>query len=139
MSKIVKTKETLGLISTTLPIIGAIGTLCVWLISTYYVGDVELSTVGDKQLARVTVKVYDPKGHEATYHTPKFQLMPGSYHLEITPEGQATQHAETEVSFNKRSEVKIALAEPQADGEKPEEGEKEEQSGKKRWWQFWRH
>jgi hypothetical protein len=135
MSKIVKTKETLGLISTTLPIIGAIGTLCVWLISTYYVGDVELLTIGDKQLSRVTVKVYDPKGHEATYHTPKFQLMPGSYHLEITPEGQATQHADTEVSFNKRTEVKIALTEPQADNEKPAD----EQNVKKRWWQFWRH
>jgi hypothetical protein len=56
-----------------------------------------------KPFTTLTVKAFDKKGQESTFHTPRFQLMPGSYHLEIQADSAKPQHADAEVVFQRDS------------------------------------
>lgn len=130
-NKATRTKDILTIMVTGLPIIGAIGTFFVWTMTNFYVGDVEVQT--SRPFTNITIKVFDPKGQEATFHTPKFQLMPGNYHLVINADNLGAQHADTEVAFHAKTKVQVELpsdlerAEAQPEPKKP-----------KRFWQFWK-
>src|SRR5579885_2720746 len=103
-SKIDHTHKLLSIVSTSLGICGAMGTVIVGLLMNFYVGDVEIQP--DKPVSALVVKVYDNKGHEAVYHTAKFQLMPGDYSVEILPEGVSKPlHAQAHVEFRKRQTI----------------------------------
>jgi len=93
-------KETLQIASTTLSIAGALGTLFVWSAANFYVGDVEV--IADHPYQSLVVDVFDHKGQGTTFHTNKFQLMPGRYHVEVTADGKSKQPADVEVQFGKK-------------------------------------
>ncbi len=126
-----RTKDIMTILVTALPIVGALGTFFVWTATNFYVGDVEVQT--NRPFNTITVKVFDTKGSEATFHTPKFQLMPGDYHLVINTDNNGTQHSDTNVAFHAKTKVQVILpsdleiVEAQAVPVKP-----------KRFWQFWR-
>ncbi len=102
-----RTKDILAIMVTALPIIGALGTFFVWTMTNFYVGDVEVQT--SRPYSAITVKVFDTKGQEVTFHTPKFQLMPGNYHLEIVADNNGIQHADTNVAFHAKTNVQVEL------------------------------
>ncbi len=115
-------------ISMTLGIAGALGAAGVWLAANCFVGDVEIKL--DKPVQSVSVKVYDKKGQESGYHMSHFQLMPGTYHLEVTPDGAKTRYADVCVKFACKNIVPVAV-EPGQD-EQPSSGG----NHKEHWWQF---
>ncbi|MCC6977204.1 MAG: hypothetical protein IT343_02695 [Candidatus Melainabacteria bacterium] len=127
-----RTKDILTILVTALPIIGALGTFFVWTATNFYVGDVEVQT--SRPFNTITVKVFDPKGCEATFHTPKFQLMPGNYHLVINADSYSAQHADTNVAFHAKTKVQVELP---SDLERAE-AQAEPVKAKKKFWQFWR-
>jgi len=135
-NKITTAKDTLALVATSIPVLGLLGSGVVWATGTYYVGDVNIAT--DRPFHNLTVKAFDIKGHESTFHTPRFQLMPGKYHLEITADDLSPRRADTVVSFNEQSTVAIELAEHSA-AELVESVEATEKAKKRHWWQLWRH
>jgi len=139
-SKIVKAKETMSFVATSIPVIGFVGTIAVWTATNYYVGDVVVET--SKPFTTLTVKAFDKKGQESTFHTPRFQLMPGSYHLEIQADSAKPQHADTEVIFQKTATVPVSIngsTEDLSSKEQSSETENSANSQKKRhWWQLWR-
>lgn len=134
-SKIVKAKETMSFVATTIPVLGFVGTLAVWAATNYYVGDVVVEI--SKPFTTLTVKAFDKKGQESTFHTPRFQLMPGSYHLEIQADNFKPQHADAEVVFQRIATVPVGITEENRDASS--EAEDSANSQKKRhWWQLWR-
>ncbi|HEY9784572.1 MAG TPA: hypothetical protein V6D17_04150 [Candidatus Obscuribacterales bacterium] len=128
-SKLHKAKDTLAVLTAALPVIGAIGTLFVWSVANFYVGNVEIQL--DKPYKSLSVKVYDHRGQEAAFHTPRFQLMPGDYHLVVTVDEAATQHADTTVRFREQAVVKLQIEGNASEAQAPK-------LYRKRWWQFWR-
>ncbi len=126
-----RTKDILTILVTGLPIVGALGTFFVWTATNFYVGDVEVQT--SRPFSAITVKVFDSKGSEATFHTPKFQLMPGNYHLVINTDNNGIQHADTNVAFHAKTKVQVELP---SDLEKVEA--QVETPKTKRFWQFWK-
>jgi len=140
VDKVGRAHSYLGLVSTALGVCGALGTLFVWLVASFYVGDVEVRP--DKNAEALVVKAYNSKGQEATFHTRRFQLMPGTYHLEITADGGATKHADTEVKFNKMSVVPVVINSP-AEGQFADRASDagQQTTGRRHhhWWQFWRY
>ena len=70
----------------------------VWCAANLYVGDVEVVT--DQPTPDLVVNVYNQKGQATNYHVNKFQLMPGSYHIEILPDGKTKIPANIEVNFH---------------------------------------
>lgn len=128
--KVESADKTLGVVTKVITIIGAAGTVLVWLTANFYTGEVRIKP--DHEVSVIETRVYDKKGQECLYHTPSFYLMPGTYHLEITPEGGAKQNADVEIAFAKTIEIPITTpgtSEAAEDSQKP---------GKKHWWQFWR-
>jgi hypothetical protein len=123
-----KAHNYVGTMSKVIGVVGAVGTLFVYLTSTFYVGDVQIQA--NQKVDAVEVKAYTHKGNEAVYHTMAFQLMPGEYHLEITPEGAVTKYADIKVEFNKPCLVPVEVV------LKP--GELTPAQKKLHWWQFWR-
>jgi hypothetical protein len=147
--RVEKVQSYLAVVSTTLGILGAVGTAFVWLASNVCVGDVEIRP--DRSLETVMVKVVDKKGQQATYFSKHVQLMPGSYHLEIgVPDKQPTWHTDVNVQLWKASVIPYAVPDnltqsaSSTDTSEPQQGSaqdvagSEASSGKKRWWQFWR-
>lgn len=134
-SKIVKAKETMSFVATTIPVLGFVGTLAVWAATNYYVGDVVVET--SKPFTTLTVKAFDKKGQESTFHTPRFQLMPGSYHLEIQADNYKPQHADAEVVFQKVAAVPISVSEENEEASSTSENLVDSQK-KRHWWQLWR-
>jgi hypothetical protein len=126
-----RTKDILTILVTALPIMGALGTFFVWTAANFYVGDVEVQT--SRPFNAITVKVFDSKGSEATFHTPKFQLMPGNYHFVINADNNGTQHADTNVAFHAKTKVQVELP---SDLERVEA--QVEKAKPKRFWQIWK-
>ncbi len=133
-SPIVKAKDTFSLVATAIPTLGLVGTVAVWAASNFYVGDVEIAT--DKPFTNLTVKAYDKKGQESTFHTPRFQLMPGSYHLEVSAADAVTQHADAEVAFQKKAVVPVTIV--NAGQIEDEATTNEDKEVKRHWWQLWK-
>jgi hypothetical protein len=132
-----KSKEVLNLIATAiLPIVGAGGTLFVFLAANYYVGDVQIVTANT--FHTLEVHAYNQKGQEAVFHTAHFQLMPEKYHFEVIVDSQATQHADAIVQFQQTTAIKVNS--PFSPGTASAVTFDQDNSDKKRhWWQFWRH
>jgi hypothetical protein len=131
-SSAARTKDILTILVTGLPIVGAIGTFFCWTAANFYVGDVEVQT--SRPYSTITVKVFDNKGSEATFHTPKFQLMPGNYHLVINADSLGAQHADTNVAFHAKTKVQVELP---SDLDRQEAQEEPKAKGK-HFWQFWK-
>jgi len=134
-SKIVKAKETMSFVATTIPVLGFVGTLAVWAATNYYVGDIVVET--SKPFTTLTVKAFDKKGQESTFHTPRFQLMPGSYHLEIQADNCKPQHADAEVVFQKVASVPVSTSVENDETSNQAENSVDNQK-KRHWWQLWR-
>jgi len=129
-----KVKDTLQMVSMTISIVGAVGTLFVWSAANFYVGDVEV--VGDRPYQNLVVDVFDHKGQSTTFHVNKFQLMPGKYHLEVSADGKSKHPADLEVQFGKKQQLNVCLAEAQAC--QPEHtAEQAQQGAHHHWWQIW--
>jgi hypothetical protein len=149
----------LNLATKVLPVAGAVGTLFVWLTANFYVGDVQVAP--DHPFNAIEVKVSDKRGQEATFHTPKFQLMPGNYHVQVAVDSQSNQHADIKVVFHRKSLIPIsmpqgaapktrrddmvALGDAHEDGRAEEKAQPvpdEEQTSSpplhRHWWQFWK-
>lgn len=136
-SKVTKAKDVFGLLQAVLTVLGAVGTLFVWLMANVYVGDVQV--VPSKPVTSISVQVFDKKGQGTTYNTPRFQLMPGTYHMSISVDGKPACHADTKVDFNKTSTVNVEVAtEPAIAADSQPSVSQEDANAKKRWWQFWR-
>jgi hypothetical protein len=135
-SKSEKAHRYLSIVSTGFGICGALGTIAVWGVANWYVGDIELQA--DKPLQTIVVKVYDNKGHEAQFRTPKFQLMPGDYHVEVTANGGTAQLVESHVEYGKKSVMPIAVVDAPVESSVESDEAKAEKEHKKHWWRFWR-
>jgi hypothetical protein len=135
-SKSEKAHRYLNIVSTAFGICGAVGTLAVWGVANWYVGDVEMQA--DKPLESIVVKVYDNKGHEAQFRTPKFQVMPGDYHVEVTANGGKAQLLETHVEYGKKTVMPIVVLNEQEKAVEQTAEMKEASEHKKHWWRFWR-
>lgn len=131
-----KTKDTLQVITAALPIIGACGTLFVWITANFYVGDVEVAC--ENKYDHMLVKVFDSKGQETQFHTPRFQVWPGKYHFEIRADDGKPHHADANVAFHQKTTIPVSLEVSPAVS--PQEQTKAEQceSKKHSWWKFWR-
>ena len=128
-----KAKETLNLLATAiLPIVGALGTLSVFLIANFYVGDVEVTA--PHTFSTLEVHAYNKKGQEAVFHSPRFQLMPDDYHFEIAVDSRPKQHADAAVRFRERTLVQVSqpAASPSSDPTTANIAKK------KHWWQVWK-
>jgi hypothetical protein len=136
-----KTREVLSLLATAiLPILGALGTLFVFLVVNFYVGDVDVAIPTGYQT--LEVHAYNPKGQDAVFHTPHFQLMPDRYHFEVSVNGKPREHADAAVQFRHSTKVVLlaaAIQDSNASVEQPAQEQTEPpQSPSKRWWQFWK-
>lgn len=129
-TKLDKTHQVLGTVSTSLGILGAAGTLFVWIAANYYVGDVEVR-FRDGNPGSIAVRVYDNKGHESVFHTSSFQITPGTYELEISADGSKPVRAPATVRLHDKSVVEVTL---DSSGQTAEP-----KPGKKHWWRFWRN
>lgn len=120
----------LGVTSTTLGILGALGTAFVWLASSVYVGEVSINT--DKPVDSLMVKVVDKKGQSLTYYGTHVSLMPGTYHLEIgVPDINETKHTDATVELWKQTAISYAVP-------SGAESKQARPEGRKHWWQFWK-
>lgn len=159
-TKLEKTQSLLTVASTSVGLIGVIGSIFTYAAATFYTGTVEVQPQQDTP--GVVVKVYTKEGHESVFHSKHIELMPGDYHLEISAPTGKVVHVETKVAFHKTHKVPVDLgqappasAQPAQDGSaniyadvfgtsnivnKPVEATAQpEPAHKKRWWQFWRH
>jgi hypothetical protein len=132
-----KAKDYLSILVTALPLIGAIGTVFVWVFSAVYVGNVELTT--SKPYRSIFVQVFNEKGNQTEFHSPRFQLMPGDYVLQVFLDNQIPTKCAVIVKFHEK--VVVPLQEP-VQAATDVNGKSDIQEGsdrpRKRWWQFWR-
>jgi hypothetical protein len=132
-----KAKDYVGFMVAALPLIGAVGTIFVWIFSSFYVGNVELTT--SKPYRTIFVEVFNEKGSESEFHSPRFQLMPGDYVLRVSMDKKMPTQIGAVVRFHEKTT--IPLEEPTAATFEIDSGSDDQanvQRPKKRWWQFWR-
>lgn len=149
-SSVEKAQPLLSVISASIGIIGAASTFCIWLASTFYVGQVEVKPAEpSRDVSGVAIKVYTKDGHESVFHTKKIALMPGEYHLEVISPTGSKIPMDTTVRFNETKVLPVSFPDNAASTDtassigSPTEGYADssvaEQPKKKtRWWQFWR-
>ncbi len=138
----------LNVAATALPVAGAIGTLAVWLIANFYIGDVQL--LPDRGYKSIEVIVSNRKGQETIFHSTHFQLMPGKYHLAVTIDAQSRQDADIRTVFRQNIVVPLHMPEnmpPHISGSLGESNteithkssaELPGEAARRRWWQFWK-
>jgi hypothetical protein len=136
-----KTREVLSLLATAiLPIIGALGTLFVFLVVNFYVGDVDVAIPNGYQT--LEVHAYNQKGQDAVFHTPHFQLMPDRYHFEVSVNGKPREHADAAVKFRHSTKVILIASASAANGATVEQSASEQteqpKTHSKHFWQFWK-
>lgn len=141
-----KTKETLGIVTAAIPILGFAGTLFVWAAANFYIGAVDIEPVNaGTSYQDMTVKVFDHKGQESTFHTPQFQLMPGKYHFTVIVDNDAPQQLDAEISLGKTTKLEVTggKAGKQGSAEPTNEQFAHDSNAApnavhKHWWQFWK-
>jgi hypothetical protein len=132
-----KAKDYVGFAVAALPLIGAIGTLFVWFFSAVYVGSVELTT--QKPFRTIFVQVFNEKGNESAFYSPRFQLMPGDYVLRVSLDKDLPIQCGAIVKFHEKTT--IPLEQPKAitfQDESSSDNDESVRHTKKHWWQFWR-
>ena len=158
-SKVDKAQSLLTVISTSIGIMGALGSLAVWSASAFYVGHIHVKA--EQDIPEMAVKVYTKEGHESVFHTKWIDLMPEKYHIEVVgPKGQSV-HRDVAVRFNETIDIPVSFelpkagenselgsavengtksGTPESTNESTNESMKESKAGKKkkRWFQFWR-
>lgn len=149
--KVERVQSYLTVLSTSIGIIGAVGTGFVWVAANLFVGDLEIKP--DKQVDAIVVKAVDKKGQQGVYYSNHVQLMPGVYHLEIgVPDKQPTRHVDVNVQLWKHTvipySVPAALAAAGASSDTSSGGTAQSDAADastsgdatqhRRWWQFWR-
>ncbi len=128
-TKVEKAQNYLGVVSTSIGVVGALGTAFVWLATTYFTGELAISP--DKPVEEMMVKVIDSRGHQQIYYTRYVSLMPGDYHIEYgVADKKPTVHADAHVNVWQRTIIPYVVPEELA--------KKEEAPTNKKWWQFWR-
>jgi len=137
-SPIKKARDWVGLLVAALPLIGALGTLFVWIFASLYVGNVEVKIT--QPYRAILVQVFNEKGSENEFRSPRFQLMPGDYLLRVTLDSQAPKNLRAIVKYKETTLLPYDENLPSAQVRADEEEEKaiEVKANKKRWWQFWR-
>jgi len=131
----VETADTyLGLASKVLTSIVALGTLSFWLYTTFYVGTLDIRP--DKNIASMTIKLYDERGSESIYHTGRVKVTPGHYQIVAEADDAAPARMEADVKFNGTTVVPYAVQEEQE--EVPVEQPAAEDKSNRRWWQIWK-
>jgi hypothetical protein len=134
-TKTEKAQSYLTIASTTIGVVGAVGTAFVWLATTFFDGHILI--VPDKEIAAVCVKVSDLKGKRSEYFQKAVYLLPGDYHVEVgVPDKQPTMH--TDVHVNLWQETKVSWSVP-PELVTPEDRAAAKEEKKKKWWQFWKH
>jgi hypothetical protein len=132
-TKVEHLQSYMGLASASIGVVGALGTVGVWVASNFYTGDVVIRP--DKNVESIIVKVFDRKGQQATFYSRQFQLMPGQYHFEITMPQNETHSADATIRFGKSAVIPVAVA-----GGNPASLQANDTTGDKHhWWQIWRH
>ncbi len=136
-----KAKDYVALIVTALPLFGAIGTIFVWIFCSVYVGNVELTS--SKPFRSVFVQVFNEKGNECEFHSPRFQLMPGDYLLQVSVDGQLPTKYSAIVKLHKKILIPLEVNKEESNKTTIQSVESIDdqlldERPKKRWWQFWR-
>lgn len=131
-TKVEKAQSYLTMLSTTIGVVGAVGTAFVWLATTFFDGHILI--VPDQDVPAVVVKVSDVKGHRSEYFQKAVYLVPGDYHVEIgVPDKQPTSHADVHVNLWQETKVSWTVPPQLVSPDSAEERKK------KKWWQFWKH
>ncbi len=134
MSASTKTKETLNLIATAvLPVLGALGTLFVFLAANFYVGYVEVKPTLNFHC--IEIHAYNQRGQEAVFHTPRFQLMPDRYHFEIAIDSGSKQHVDASVLFHEKTLIDASA--PPLTSTNSDDSFERSKIRKRHWWQLW--
>lgn len=135
-SKVEKAQSYMVLASTTLGVLGVIGSGFVWVAANFMVGDVYINA--DKPVPALMVKVVDSKGLQHIFYNNTVPLMPGDYHLEFgIPDKKPTVHRDVHVTLWQRTEIPYAVPADLVD-DQPNVDDSDK-PGKKKWWQFWKH
>jgi hypothetical protein len=138
-TKAEKAQSYLTMASTTIGIVGALGTAFVWLATTFFDGHILI--VPDKDVPAVQVKVTDMKGHQNGYFQKAVYLLPGDYHVEVgVPDKQPKMHADVHVNLWQETKLPWTVP-PQlvAASQDTTATDSGEEPKKKKWWQFWKH
>lgn len=107
-SKLERTQSLLTVISTSIGLMGVVGSALAMGISTFCTGAIEVRP--NSESTPVIVKVYGKDGHESVFHTKHIELMPGDYHLEISStDSKSVVHADTKVQFHKTNTVPVSF------------------------------
>jgi hypothetical protein len=145
VGKVTKAKDYVGLVVTSLPVLGALGTAAVWALSYFYVGSVDLNF--KKPYHNINVDVYNPKGSQTTFHTPHFELMPGHYFFMISVDGKPPVNCPAEIAYGRNTQVQVDDPQPLVNEPQPVISNETSSSldeedttppKKRKWWQFWR-
>jgi hypothetical protein len=133
-TKVEKAQSYMALASTSLGVLGVVGTAIVWLTTTFVTGDVQINP--DKPVPVLVVKVFDAKGQQSVYYNKCVSLMPGDYHLEFgIPDKQPTVHTDVHVALWKKVEIPYAVPATLVD---ETSDQPPDDTAKKKWWQFWK-
>jgi hypothetical protein len=126
-TRVEKVNTYLSTISTTMAILGFLGTVLVYLAANFYTGLVEIRPQGKPDF--VAVRVYNQEGEAMTFHSRRFPLMPGDYHLEIKTSEREPFHADTTVKFTQTAVVDVPVDADAATSDN---------ASRRRWWQIWK-
>jgi hypothetical protein len=135
-AEINKAKDYVGFMVAALPLIGAVGTIFVWIFSAVYVGNVELTT--KKPFRTIFVEVFNEKGNESEFHSPRFQLMPGDYVLRVSLDKAMPSQCGAVVKFHEKTTIPLEEPTQAITAEITSDDQETVLRPKKRWWQFWR-
>jgi hypothetical protein len=86
------------------------------------------------------VQVFNEKGSENEFRSPRFQLMPGNYLLRVSLDSKPPKNLHALVKYNQETLVPFDDNVPALQNQKDETEEAviEQKAAKKHWWQFWR-
>ena len=129
-TQVEKVHNYMVLASTTIGVLGALGTGFVWLAANFCVGDIEIRP--DKPVESIVTKVTDKHGQQSFFFGNHVQVMPGTYHLEVGVPDKTLKQVDATVEMWKSQAIPVIV--PVALSKAPEE----QPPDKKHWWQFWK-
>lgn len=112
-TKLEKTQSLLTVISTSIGLLGIAGSTFAFAASTFYTGSIDVRP--DFETPGMVVKVFTSEGHQSVFHTKHINLMPGTYHLEISSPNGKVVHRDSKIHFHKTNVIDVKLGPPPAD------------------------